>query len=1180
MAATVPAHREEVGKLDKDDKILAHFWNLASLEAEVQFRASSDLVDAVLKTQSSAPKAGKREDGEAVVAAYSPTTGYTLKRLVKGLASGNAGARQGFALALTLLLKRLPGMTADDAVLLLASYLEAPSASKGAETRDYLLGRTFGIGAIVQARVPASTACKAEMIDQLLDAGVLKSFLREAAATVILDLVASETEESVSALLSACAPLSAALSASIDQSTPEMLVIALGLWPILPAAVVEASPLLPSGAPRPAPGYQTGAATAAASAAFFAAPHLTTLVPLLTFTTANHPALHSLWTTLLAFLCPGEGSVIADAALEALWMRVVEPELVGSGSHARKYLSITLFLRLLPHLTADNVATVLSPPFLRFLSTNVSQRKAYLHASAHRCELALVAALSGDDADLALAVSLALQRAGGSLWDRVRAGAKSAGAAAPGGKANAITGVQSLDAAQLAELVERQVAVISSACGALTLDDEEAGEEGAPPLEAPAAATAALESLWAAVKQESATEESRQAVFRLLAALAFLEPGQEAPTPQPTRGSRAKAAAKPGMEDPTMQTLRAAGARGAALRPLAAARLIALADFLAKRPVAPGSAAPSPPLADLVAWVEGALSSGHARLARVGAGALSSTQPLREALSRATASADAGGRGRVAALTHLALLLQLYEWADPSVVDPGVGPDLADVVDRALCQAGAEVDGPRAGVNGDAAPAWHDTLVDVVLSLLARPCSPMPSAPLRNAAESVFRVFATDLTTTGLQDLLRVLASLAGGPEEVLGEGEGSEQEDDEGSEEEEEEEEGSEAEEGSEESEAEAASSSDEEVDAEAGAASPSGQGNDSDDGLGATDAEMFRMDAKLAAYFATIKNGKGGNAKAAAEQLDQFKLRVVTLLEYFLKRSPASPLVPTAAVPMLNALAVAAKPSGSQVLSQRLAGLINSKLVKTKPGAAGVSAFEPEDLAAALKRSLYLASRSADPVVESAARAVYTFLQRAAAGQHSAGDGARAVAALESAQAAARDVLASRRTRLDRAFFANLLGRVPTLAPHLLPGLLRGCSGARSEFVRAEAVALTQLALGTGQAGVAGVLGDRVADVQALLLSACDRGVFAKPARQAEAARLAARMAATLLPVQGRAGPAGLDWGAVRAAAGAAAAAAAAAESQKAAAAYQALLEAIPESAAGAAAGAPKPRKRAKKA
>lgn len=363
---------------------------------------------------------------------------------------------------------------------------------------------------------------------------------------------------------------------------------------------------------------------------------------------------------------------------------------------------------------------------------------------------------------------------------------------------------QSLDAAQLAELVERQVAVISSACGALTLDDEEAGEEGAPPLEAPAAATAALESLWAAVKQESATEESRQAVFRLLAALAFLEPGQEAPTPQPTRGSRvrevlevvpsldprpegeaqgggmthlsgaadgdgniccaspptspsltlptlsqAKAAAKPGMEDPTMQTLRAAGARGAALRPLAAARLIALADFLAKRPVAPGSAAPSPPLADLVAWVEGALSSGHARLARVGAGALSSTQPLREALSRATASADAGGRGRVAALTHLALLLQLYEWADPSVVDPGVGPDLADVVDRALCQAGAEVDGPRAGVNGDAAPAWHDTLVDVVLSLLARPCSPMPSAPLRNAAESVFRVFATDLTTTG-----------------------------------------------------------------------------------------------------------------------------------------------------------------------------------------------------------------------------------------------------------------------------------------------------------------------------------------------------------------------------------------------------------------------------------------------
>lgn len=59
-----------------------------------------------------------------------------------------------------------------------------PFPHQGSETRDYLLGRTFGLGAIAQARIPASTACKAEMIHQLLDAGVLKSFLREAAGAV------------------------------------------------------------------------------------------------------------------------------------------------------------------------------------------------------------------------------------------------------------------------------------------------------------------------------------------------------------------------------------------------------------------------------------------------------------------------------------------------------------------------------------------------------------------------------------------------------------------------------------------------------------------------------------------------------------------------------------------------------------------------------------------------------------------------------------------------------------------------------------------------------------------------------------------------------------------------------------------------------------------------------------
>ena len=49
---------------------------------------------------------------------------------------------------------------------------------------------------------------------------------------------------------------------------------------------------------------------------------------------------------------------------------------------------------------------------------------------------------------------------------------------------------------------------------------------------------------------------------------------------------------------------------------------------------------------------------------------------------------------------------------------------------------------------GDETP-WMDRLVDVLLSLLANASGHLPSAPLREAAEGLFRLFAGHLTPTG-----------------------------------------------------------------------------------------------------------------------------------------------------------------------------------------------------------------------------------------------------------------------------------------------------------------------------------------------------------------------------------------------------------------------------------------------
>ena len=66
----------------------------------------------------------------------------------------------------------------------------------------------------------------------------------------------------------------------------------------------------------------------------------------------------------------------------------------------------------------------------------------------------------------------------------------------------------------------------------------------------------------------------------------------------------------------------------------------------------------------------------------------------------------------------------------------------------------------------------------------------------------------------------------------------------------------------------------------------------------LQCADEAMFRMDAKLASYFATLKEGRGGSARTARDELINFKMRVAGLVEAFCKRVGASEVSCTAAL------------------------------------------------------------------------------------------------------------------------------------------------------------------------------------------------------------------------------------------------------------------------------------------
>lgn len=164
-----------------------------------------------------------------------------MKRLVRGLGSSRQGARQGFALALTLVLGKAECISAQGAAALIGSMLEAGGAAKvrgrglcygsllgcehlaqparllpggsctcstllaaqsmrqtilprssrrrpalapraqGGEQRDMLLGQIFGYGAVVRSGKAVDAETAREMVEALARAGAKKSFLQEAA---------------------------------------------------------------------------------------------------------------------------------------------------------------------------------------------------------------------------------------------------------------------------------------------------------------------------------------------------------------------------------------------------------------------------------------------------------------------------------------------------------------------------------------------------------------------------------------------------------------------------------------------------------------------------------------------------------------------------------------------------------------------------------------------------------------------------------------------------------------------------------------------------------------------------------------------------------------------------------------------------------------------------------------
>lgn len=401
-------------------------------------------------------------------------------------------------------------------------------------------------------------------------------------------------------------------------------------------------------------------------------------------------------------------------------------------------------------------------------------------------------------------------------------------------------------------------------------------------------------------------------------------------------------------------------------------------------------------------------------------------------------------------LLHHVGLLQLKEPEEAT-------PVLEEVL---VCYAKSKGDGEDSDdeMNGETSDTYVDVLVDILLSLLVK-----PSNLLRDLSKQVFSAFCGHLTKSSLLDLLAVVSSKKDDDEEK----------DDEGDEED-----------------------SDDEFKAitpeEAAAAAkriaglddammsvpttagerPDMDSEDEDEEIvnldtlgdllmGEPDAdELNRMrgqQAEMEAYdsqlanIVTLRKAKRENAKAVAKETLHFKLRVVDLIEIFLKKQCSNPLVLHTVEPLIDALGgQGGRTPDNKPLHDRVMSVYKKRLCKSKDCPRITKEGDESGVQLSTVRELmgHLMTRATKTLHRdtlSLISAALQYLTRVSAPSYAATGGE--VAKADEKQAvwlttlygeSLRGYVGSKKSRLNTVFFSSFVQQCPKLGARLLPALL----------------------------------------------------------------------------------------------------------------------------------------------
>ncbi|KAG9318874.1 DNA polymerase phi-domain-containing protein [Chiua virens] len=374
------------------------FWKLSSASKKDRVDASVKLISTLEQFQAlHVPQSSvDNEGGDGLDAFNSQDVSYSIRRLVRGLASPRESSRLGFSVALTELLSRIDTITCAQIVALIVDATKRQGSMTGQEERDVLFARLFGITAVLrsgllvrQTPLPSTASSSSSapvssletytaVLTYLLDIGETKSWLRESAWWTIglaVDVVDASSVAWKGEALDKT--IEVVFSKEKDSFwTPDKVAITLKLQPMTPNH-----------------GWDKTLAPVFKGQNLFAPNNLLALGRILKESAMDEEdgsnpntgswkaQLHVAWDVLFDRLLPPSGSEHAPQGSFSEFFRIVVDESLFSSSSSpeRKYWGFHVFKKALARVGANELPMLFTKNLMRSWINHLSNKDRYLH---------------------------------------------------------------------------------------------------------------------------------------------------------------------------------------------------------------------------------------------------------------------------------------------------------------------------------------------------------------------------------------------------------------------------------------------------------------------------------------------------------------------------------------------------------------------------------------------------------------------------------------------------------------------------------------------------------------------------------------------------------------------------------------------------------------------------------